>query len=71
MNTEFLIVSIQYGPDRDNPDFYVHLEERINEVCSEDIVTGGDWNLVLDSVIGYCNYKQCNNTKTKEQVQIE
>ena len=69
MNTEFLIVSIQYGPDRDNPDFYVHLEERINEVCSEDIVTGGDWNLVLEFLLVCSDYKHYNNTKAKEQAE--
>ena len=30
--------------NRDNPEFLVQFEERINEVCSENIVVGGDWN---------------------------
>ena len=68
MNLEFLIVSI-YGPNRDNPDFYVQLEEWINEVCSEGIVTGGDWNLVLEFLLDCSDYKHYNNTKAKEQVE--
>ena len=46
MDKEFLIVSL-YGPNRDNPEFYVELEERISEVGFENLIIGGDWNLVL------------------------
>ena len=35
----------------DNPEFYAELEGRINEICSANIVTGGDRNLVLDYVL--------------------
>ena len=31
IDTDFLIFSL-YGPTRDDPEFYVELEERINEV---------------------------------------
>ena len=33
MNKDFLIVSL-YGPNPDNPEFYIELEERINETGS-------------------------------------
>ena len=36
------------GPNRDDPEFYAELEERINGVDFENIIIGGDWNLVLD-----------------------
>ena len=68
MDKDFLIISL-YGPNRDNPEFYIELEERINETGSENIVIGGDWNLVLNFTLDYCNYKHYNNTKAKEQVE--
>ena len=39
MDRDFLMVSL-YGPNRDDPEFYVELEERINEVEFENIVGG-------------------------------
>ena len=54
MDKEFLIVSL-YGPNRDNPDFYVELEERISEVGFENLIIEGDWNLVLDFTLEYYN----------------
>ena len=68
MYKDFLIVSL-CGPNRENPEFYIELEEWINETGSENIVIGGDWNLVLDFTLDCCNYKHCNNTKAKEQVE--
>ena len=43
MDRDFLIVSL-YGPNRDDPEFYAELEERINDVGFENIIIGGDWN---------------------------
>ena len=67
MDREFLIVSL-YGPNRDDPEFYAELEERINDVGLENIIIGGDWNLVLDYTLDYYNYKHHNNIKAQEQV---
>ena len=33
-----------------DPEFYAELEERINDVGLENIIIGGDWNLVLDYI---------------------
>ena len=57
-----------YEPNRDEVEFYVELELRINEVGFENIITGGDRNLVLDFTLDYYNYKHHNNTKAEEQV---
>ena len=46
MDREFVIVSL-YGPNRDNPESYAELEERISKVGFENLITGGDWNLVM------------------------
>ena len=67
MDSVFLIVS-QYGPNRDDPEFYIELEERINDVGFENIIIGGDWNLVLDYTLDYYNYKHHTNIKAQEQV---
>ena len=67
MDREFLIVSL-YGPNRDDPEFNAELEERINDVGLENIIIGGDWNLVLDYTLDYYNYKHHNNIKAQEQV---
>lgn len=67
MNKELLIISI-YGPNRDDPVFYVELEKRIKEIGTENVVIGGDWNLVLDFDLDYHNYKHSNNIKAQEQV---
>ena len=47
-----MIVSL-YGPNRDNPEFYAELEERISEAGFENLIIGGDWNLVLDFTLDY------------------
>ena len=62
MDKEFVIVSL-YGPNRDNPEFYAELEERISEVGFENLIIGGDWNLVLDFTLDYYNYKHFNHAK--------
>ena len=67
MDTDFLIFSL-YGPTGDNPEFYVELEERINEVDFENFIIEGDWNLVLDFTLDHYNYKHHNNSKAQEEV---
>ena len=57
-----------YGPNRDGPEFYAELRERINDAGFENIIIGGKWNLVLDYTLDYYNYKHHNNIKAQEQV---
>lgn len=45
LGKEFLICNI-YGPNRDDPDFYIQLKDKINAFGSDNISIGGDWNLV-------------------------
>ena len=33
------------------------------------LILAGDWNLVLDPSIDYCNYKCTNNVKAQEKVE--
>ena len=67
INKDFLLVSL-YGPNRDDPSFFEELEERIVEIGCENVIVGGDWNLVLDFNLDYYNYKHFNNVKGQEQV---
>ena len=53
MDKEFLIVSL-YGPNRDNTEFYVELEERISEVGFENPIIGGEWKYkFVDVILSY------------------
>ena len=66
-NSNFLFVNI-YGPNRDDPEFYNNLKQKINGFGVENVIIAGDFNLVLDSVRDYHNYKHINNPKAKEAV---
>ena len=41
MGRDFSIVNL-YGPNRDDPEFYAELQERINDVGFENIIIDGD-----------------------------
>lgn len=68
LGKEFLICNI-YGPNKDDPDFYVNLNEKIKQFAPDNIIMGGDWNLVLDFDLDYYNYKHNNNAKAQEKVE--
>jgi exonuclease III len=68
LGKEFLICNI-YGPNRDDPDFYIKLNNKIKEIGPDNIIIGGDWNLVLNFELDYYNYKHNNNVKAQEQVE--
>ena len=40
MNTDYLVISL-YGPNWDDPEFYVTLEERLNDIVFEFV-----WNRI-------------------------
>ena len=52
MDRDFLIVSL-YRPNRDDLEFYAELEERINDVGFENIITGGDWTPLQQSRLDF------------------
>ena len=65
----FLICNI-YGPNDDNPDFYRNLEEKISLYGHIDnIITCGDWNLVMNFDLDCYNYRRRNNVEASEEVQ--
>lgn len=57
-----------YGPNDDNPQFYVNLLDQLKKFGNEYYVLAGDWNLVLDQDLDTSNYLHNNNPKAKEEV---
>ena len=46
-----------YGPsDKDNPDFFSNLFHVINNVGNQQMITGGDWNTILNPSVDARNY---------------
>ena len=68
MKMDVLLVNI-YGPNRDDPNFYTNLNENIAKLKIPSLILAGDWNLVLDPTIDYCNYKRTNNVKAQEKME--
>ena len=65
---DFLFVNI-YGPNKDEPDFYNNLAQKIKLLNVSNVIIGGDFNLVLDPSRDYHNYKHVNNPKARETVE--
>ena len=55
-----------YGPNRDEPEFYNTLKEKIMELDNPNVIMAGDRNMVLDTFKDYQNYKHVNNPKARE-----
>jgi exonuclease III len=67
MNQDLTLVNI-YGPNKDNPDFYEHIQNLLQDMDKTHIIMAGDWNLVLDPTKDYNNYKHINNPKAQDKV---
>ena len=48
---KYIVIVSLFWLNREDPEFYIELEERISNVDFESIIIGGDWNLVLDFTI--------------------
>ena len=57
-----------YAPNRDEPLFFKNIQNILNKLNVDNIVIGGDWNLLLDNQNDGKNYKNVNNPKSKEEV---
>ena len=55
--------------NKDDPEFFVDLQDHIQEIRHSNLIIAGDWNLVLDPDKDYCNYRHVNNPKAREQVE--
>ena len=67
LEQEFTLINI-YGPNRDNPDFYLKIKQKIQDLNLTNIIWGGDWNLVLNPNLDLDNYRNVNNPKAQEAV---
>lgn len=61
-----LLINI-YGPNRDDPEFYLQLLDDINKY-DLPVILAGDFNLVLDPDNDTVDYQHINNPKARDQV---
>lgn len=64
---EFTLVNV-YGPNRDEPEFYGKIKDRLINLEAPNIIMAGDFNLVLDPSRDYYNYKHVNNPRARQAV---
>lgn len=57
-----------YGPSKDKPDFYQNIFQLLEDMKNEEILIGGDWNLVMNPNKDYSNYRQVNNSRARATV---
>ena len=58
-----------YGPNTDNPNFFVELQHKVAEFDNPHNIFCGDWNLVQDQVLDTFNYLHVNNPRSKAHVE--
>ena len=57
-----------YGPNEDNPDFFLELVFNINQFDNSSVIIAGDWNVVQDYRVDAVNYIGENNPKSKLEI---
>lgn len=58
-----------YAPcDKDTPDFFENLQDDINDLCCENIILCGDFNVVLNQNLDCIGYANENRPKSRERV---
>ena len=63
----FTLVNL-YGPNADNPNFYLEIFKKIEEIGNTEFIICGDFNLILDPEKDCTNYKYVNNPRAREKV---
>ncbi len=67
-NLQFLLINI-YGPNSDKPEFYSQLLNTLQDIySSQDIILGGDFNLILNKELDSVNYLHHNNPTSTQEV---
>ena len=61
----YLLANI-YGPNEDNPNFYLSLRSCIESCHTDHIILAGDFNFVMDFNRDTLNYVREHNTRAKE-----
>lgn len=57
-----------YGPNKDDPVFYINLFKTIQEIGNDTYIICGDFNLIVDPDIDCSNYKHINNPKARNYI---
>lgn len=65
-NKNITLVNL-YGPNKDSPQFYNLIKDKIQEMNNPCIIAG-DFNLVLNPSIDYHDYLHINNPKARDSV---
>ena len=68
MDKDLLLVNV-YGPNKDDPNFYNELKEKIKNYQINDIIAVGDWNIAMDPDLDCQNYVKINNPKAREALE--
>lgn len=58
-----------YGPNRDNPDFYLNMKQIMTEMEEDHVIMCADWNLVQNFDLDCCNYRHKNNVNASKAVE--
>ena len=66
-NQRFTLINL-YGPNSDNPGFYIELFKKIEDVGNTEFIICGDFNLIVDPEKDCTNYKHVNNPKSREKL---
>ncbi len=67
-SNRFSLVGI-YAPNEDCPQFFKDIETQLEILGNDNILIGGDWNVVQDYTLDTLNYKQKNNPNAKTQIE--
>jgi len=54
-----------YGKNDDDPGFYKNLFLQLSNMGKDEIILGGDWNLVINPDLDYKNYRNTNNKQAR------
>ena len=63
----FLLINV-YGPNEDQPDFYVDMFNIIENLDTKNLILVGDWNTVMNYELDTLNYKKNNNPRARGKI---
>ena len=64
---DYLFVNI-YAPNKDDPQFFINIQNLLQHMSIENIIIGGDWNMLVNLNQDGRNYKNINNPKARDVV---
>ena len=61
----FLLINV-YGPNEDQPNFYIDMFNIIENLDTKNLILVGDWNIVMNYELDTLNYKKNKNPRSRE-----